>query len=367
MTKILVNLPTLWSSAQQMEQSGDSVQHTGSALNNAGHSAPSYDGQFGPWVMGVASEGSGRSKYLGVDVGGLGFRVGKKANEFYITDNGAIVGLNGANGAVLEWLKKNSFFLSLAGIFGLNGLNGQQWQWLLKYLRIVSPKLIPFFLIVAPGLIALWYGKTFGEWVLEANKQPAGPKLPDLPVPKLPYANFTDQYSDWTVSGGFGVYSPFGRPALHNGIDVVASGGDKSIYPIGPGNVSKIEFRSDLGWYAVIDHKLSDGTVIQSTYAHMEAKPKLKEGGWIDGDKEIGTMGDTGDVTGAHTHLTINYKETTSQDKWTFLDTLEGGKSPTDIVPGTRFTYEEQMRKVWIDPTPYVEGNANIEFVKAKW
>lgn len=76
-----------------MGQAGGSVQQSGQVLSNAGSGAPSYDGQFAPWIQGISSEGNGRSKQLGVGVCDLGGRVGRKATEFEEVDSGVALSL----------------------------------------------------------------------------------------------------------------------------------------------------------------------------------------------------------------------------------------------------------------------------------
>lgn len=135
--------------------------------------------------------------------------------------------------------------------------------------------------------------------------------------------------------GKFKVTSPRGNRILngkneyHKGIDIVALGADKTVYAIADGIVDATPFeKNGFGYY--VRQILHDGRRIY--YAHLKqgsvaVKPKQK----IKKGDKLGTMGATGYVTGAHTHLELRPKGTTSDS----LDICEF----TDI-PNKVGTYE---------------------------
>lgn len=164
-----------------MARSGVSVQQTGSLLNNAGHSAPSYDGQFGPWVMGIASEGNGQSKFLGVGVGDLGLMVGRKADQFHAVDSEAIFGITSIGSVRENWLLQNKFLVELFGLSWLERIS--------KFWFILLPgMLLPGFIIPRP-VPGSWWRPGPGPWPWWPPKWPwqKPPKPPEFwPKPKDP-------------------------------------------------------------------------------------------------------------------------------------------------------------------------------------
>jgi murein DD-endopeptidase MepM/ murein hydrolase activator NlpD len=116
--------------------------------------------------------------------------------------------------------------------------------------------------------------------------------------------------------GKFKVTSPRGNRVLngkleyHKGIDIVALGTDKTVYAVADGIVEATPYeKNGFGYY--VRQLLPDGRRIY--YAHLKqgsvaVKPcqKIKKG-----DK-LGTMGATGYVTGAHTHIELRPKGNSS-------------------------------------------------------
>ncbi|MCW5873112.1 MAG: M23 family metallopeptidase [Anaerolineales bacterium] len=361
MTKIYVVPHSLLASSKDMLGTGANVDAAGDRLLAVAKGAPSYEGQFGPWVQGLAAEARGKSKLYSTEVSGLGLRVGRKGEQFAAVDQGSVLGASHIaygvgpfrQGTLLWWLatlRYGTLFEALQRLY--------PWLFIPRFL-------IPVIAMHLHGFRR--HSKNFNPQVQEPSPKDVGQIAGGTSV-----AGFNPAYRNWRLSekgGGFADpnYKPFGHYALHNGMDLKPSDGDTTIYPIGPGKVRGVYQDKGLGNYIVVEHQLSDGTFIESTYGHMANKPTLSEGDIVTYDTKLGDMGSSGAVTGAHLHLTINKKG--QQGLWTYLQTL-GDARPSDPVPGINppKTYEAQMKEVWIDPTPYVNGKSNFEFLETdKW
>lgn len=147
--KIFVNLQSLWNSSKEMDSSGSQIQSAGSTLSGAGSGAPSYEGQFAPWVQGIASDANGRSKQMASGVLDLGFRVGKKANEFQAADQAGLAGISSAGQKQLSWTEQNALMSWIAGLFGRDWFKKPSFS-LLPWV------LLPGFIITRPGPGPWW-------------------------------------------------------------------------------------------------------------------------------------------------------------------------------------------------------------------
>lgn len=109
--------------------------------------------------------------------------------------------------------------------------------------------------------------------------------------------------------GKFKVTSPrgyrnlFGSRQYHGGLDLVALGTDKSVYAIADGTVQATPYEANgFGYY--VRQVLADGRRIY--YGHMaKGSVCVKAGQKIKVGDKLGTMGSTGQSTGAHTHIEI--------------------------------------------------------------
>lgn len=107
----------------------------------------------------------------------------------------------------------------------------------------------------------------------------------------------------WPVAGT--VTSPFGlrfrgwRPDLHPGVDIAAPEGT----PVRALDDGRVTFAARSGGYGnviTIDH--GAGTI--SRYAHL-AEIRVASGERVQNGDVIGTVGRTGNATGAHLHLEV--------------------------------------------------------------
>lgn len=133
---------------------------------------------------------------------------------------------------------------------------------------------------------------------------------------------FFANYPSYIVTSRFGqrVHPVTRVKKMHNGIDLVATKDGKTgqvdkIKAHTGGTVSAVGYDNSAGNFVQI--KVASDTVM--VYYHMRDKSTLKVGETVKTGQIIGTMGKTGNVTGAHLHWGIK----------------KGG--------------------AWIDPTPYLD------------
>lgn len=114
--------------------------------------------------------------------------------------------------------------------------------------------------------------------------------------------------------GKFKVTSPRGYRTLngkreyHKGIDLVGVD-DTMVYSISDGTVRTAYQGNGAGYYVVVT--MADGRRV--FYMHLKANSyKVKTGDKVVKGQALGIMGSTGASTGAHTHLELRPKGTTS-------------------------------------------------------
>lgn len=121
--------------------------------------------------------------------------------------------------------------------------------------------------------------------------------------------------------GKFKVTSPrgyrtiWGKREYHKGIDLVGVD-DTTVYSISDGTVRTAYQGNGAGYYVVVT--MADGRRV--FYMHLKANSyKVKTGDKVVKGQALGIMGSTGASTGAHTHLELRPKGTTSDS----LDIIE--------------------------------------------
>ena len=121
--------------------------------------------------------------------------------------------------------------------------------------------------------------------------------------------------------GKFKVTSPrgyrtiWGKREYHKGVDLVGVD-DKTVYSICDGTVRTAYQANGAGYYVVVT--MADGRRV--FYMHLKANSyKVKTGDKVVKGQALGVMGSTGASTGAHTHLELRPKGTTSDS----LDIIE--------------------------------------------
>ena len=135
----------------------------------------------------------------------------------------------------------------------------------------------------------------------------------------------------------FGNQELQGKDYLHKGIDLTGNtavnDGYDYITAIAGGKVITAGYRSDSGYWVVIDH----GTGIRSRYMHMKkGSLAVKVGDTATKGQILGYMGATGNVTGRHLHFDLSI----------------GGNAVSKY--GGFFV--ESQNRTYFDPLPYLTG-----------
>lgn len=122
--------------------------------------------------------------------------------------------------------------------------------------------------------------------------------------------------------GSYEVTSPFsmrvspisGQLLMHEGVDMASTLGEP-IHAIADGTVVEFSQDSRSGSYVRIEHRLPDGTVYYSAYAHQSSSDVLvKEGDTVTAGQVIGAVGNEGWSTGPHLHFEIRTADDTPVD-----------------------------------------------------
>lgn len=92
--------------------------------------------------------------------------------------------------------------------------------------------------------------------------------------------------------------------SIHPGIDLKLPQGTP-FGSIAGGRVHDVRNDTDLGLHVLIEHRTSDGKTFYSIYGHMHAS-SVKKGQDIEAGQMIGTVGTSGQTTGAHIHLQVD-------------------------------------------------------------
>lgn len=117
---------------------------------------------------------------------------------------------------------------------------------------------------------------------------------------------FIRPFANGYVTSNFGPRtSPCsGCSTYHRGIDLSNSNKSVSIYAIGNGKVADAYYSSSSGWTVDILHTVN-GKRYTSTYMHMRSRPSVSKGQQVSTSTKLGTMGNTGNSSGAHLHLQV--------------------------------------------------------------
>jgi len=93
-----------------------------------------------------------------------------------------------------------------------------------------------------------------------------------------------------------------GISSSHTGVDLTKRGGCP-IRAIAAGRVTKAGWLNRAGWTIIIDH----GNTVESHYYHGDGNIWVKVGDYVQKGQDIMYMGNTGNSTGTHLHLTLRF------------------------------------------------------------
>ncbi len=125
--------------------------------------------------------------------------------------------------------------------------------------------------------------------------------------------------SSYTITSHYGERTdPInGEKSFHTGIDIVPS--SHNIVAIADGTVVVSDLGDVNGEHVIVEHKVM-GQVYRSGYYHMQENSRtVKVGDTVKQGQQLGIMGKTGRVTGAHLHFELK-KYSVSSQKFEFTD-----------------------------------------------
>ncbi len=129
----------------------------------------------------------------------------------------------------------------------------------------------------------------------------------------------------WPTNYPYTISSPFGKRYLfnrtaHEGVDITGTGLGSPIYSIGDGEViaSGRGVAGSSGGIAII---IRHPNGLYSMYAHLNST-LVSAGDQVSRKQKIGTMGNTGQVTGTHLHISISMGKPYSIEGYKWLDPL---------------------------------------------
>ena len=105
----------------------------------------------------------------------------------------------------------------------------------------------------------------------------------------------------WPIDNPY-ITTDFGGYAGHTGTDFINRYGVyTSVYAVDSGIVDETGYRTDMGYYVMINHQNG----IRTFYMHLNVPAYVKEGENVYRGQIIGQEGNTGESYGAHLHLTF--------------------------------------------------------------
>lgn len=387
MTKIRINPDELNATSQKMAGIRQRLSGLGGELMRISGSAPSYQGQFAPRVLGLSSQAHLKVINRSNQLGNQSSRLARIAKRFAQADSdfGQSGGLSGFFKTIIDKVRgffggvSPHIFAQLGTIFSLGNLFTTPAPW------NPSPAYASDDGKNAGARksfrISLFFGTILGSFLNILNKVLGRDKPKETISPKsegvitdsgatiqvdpslLPKSPFV---TGWKLNGSFGLY--FNNTMVHNGLDIAPSNnGSPEIHPIGPGKVVLVKstygkdengnsILTGFGHHIVVEHKLADGRIIRSNYAHMAEPSKFKVGDEVDHNSVLGTMGASGNATGPHLHLDIHEVDKKSL---VYLDQINNPRKykPNDPIGQNKYglpetmTYLEEVKHSWIDPS----------------
>lgn len=356
MAQIRINPTILCQSAGNLSVIETELQKLMGDLWQSSLNAPAYDGQFQPRLLGISQNALAQAKGHASLISGFSGTLTRKANAFQTIDAAGAMGLQ-AGTDLLSNLRASDLLRYLSLLLGL------PIAVIARLLRLgmLNQLLAGMSGVIPIGWILEVWNRIFGrnQETTEEDKKAENQVWVETPVQdtSLPVKAITATspfVGGYIVTGSWGVY--FNGTAIHNGVDLKPKNAKATdIHPVGPGKVIKSGFDEDgYGYYVTIEHRLSDGRVIHSTYAHMKTQSTLSVGDTVSSNTIIGEMGSSGHSTGPHLHLDIHEVGKGSYDYYKHAPTEKTANGST---------YLERMQSQWIDPVSVISGESGMSFL----
>jgi murein DD-endopeptidase MepM/ murein hydrolase activator NlpD len=386
MSEIRVNTNELNSNSQTLGTSAKKIVDIQKQIENANSVGSVYDGQLARALESITNGIPASGSSLQNRASELSEELAMRANKFEAANT---VSNNFANNIANNFFSfiENSPLLSKLFFFNKSDMSKATFLWGMGGLGFGG---MLSFIAFLPKIWSIFSRNIPQESILipivpgENSSKPTGGTKPEQSTfkPQSPLG-------EYKVTANFPEYSPVKNPDgsitrhLHNGIDLQPKPFDRTkdhaIHPVGPGKVIQVstqyeknkkgEFVLDkdgnkiivgYGNYVIVEHTLSDGTIIYSRYAHMKYPSELEIGDTVGPETDLGIMGETGRTSGPHLHLEI-YKEGAysgfnSKDPDSIFN-------PNDPDPVTN---KEKMQQQFYNPEPFVNGETNIRFIAPK-
>jgi murein DD-endopeptidase MepM/ murein hydrolase activator NlpD len=170
---------------------------------------------------------------------------------------------------------------------------------------------------------------------------------------------------EFRVTRSFGDMS-FPQHGPHDGLDVGNGRTHDPILAMAPGTVTQAAFDPNSGGAAIV--RIDHGDGWSSGYAHMD-RIDVSQGQRVSEGTQVGILGSTGWVSGAHLHFDIT-RNGVRLDPWPLL-TLEEAMQyviTAEInerwrtVTGQPFYTIDGTRKAWADPVEVVSSAYEVKF-----
>ena len=345
MARIYVDIPVLEHSSGDVKGMGDSVESAGKSAKSAEGMAGDYEmdgaSNYRSWIRGICSNAYSQAKTIDGKLDDLGNIIKKKAVDFLRADNESVIGIEGKNSLLIEWIERSSILGKFAGIVGDYLKKIEAW---LKLSSLLGGTYLSLAVVLFVRLgLARWggnvhSGKLSSQFGILAQKsafdlsdseeKSASAKLRDtLTKPQKELIDKSENQSESRVykTSDKEYCAPFTvndysndkltitqnyKGKNHYGIDIAPIGesrkSDLEVLAIADGKVVKAGW-DDTGYGNFVKIQHDDG--YYSLYAHLEERPIVNEGNRVKAGSPIGIMGSTGKSTGTHLHLEIRTKK----------------------------------------------------------
>jgi hypothetical protein len=92
---------------------------------------------------------------------------------------------------------------------------------------------------------------------------------------------------------------------LHAGVDFTGNGEGTPVKAMADGKVVKAGWDDGMGWFVVIEHRLTNGATVYTLLGHFRETPSVQVGACVPRGGQVGVEGATGAADGAHVHTEV--------------------------------------------------------------